>query len=46
MHMIGFFGKNTSYIPGDNGSSFNIPIRIKISVLTNTILIETSVIFV
>ena len=43
MHMIGFFGKNRSYIPGDNGSSLNILITIKISALTNKILIETSV---
>ena len=46
MHMIGFFGKNRSYIPGDNGSSLNMLITIKISALTNTVLIETSVLFV
>ena len=37
------FRKNTSYIPVDNGSSLNITIRIKIIVLTNRTLIETSV---
>ena len=40
------FRKNTSYIPGDNGSSLNITIRMKIIALTNITLIETSVIFV
>ena len=44
--MIGFFEKNASYIPGDNGSSLNILITIKISALTKIILIETSVPFV
>ena len=46
MHMIGFFGKNRSYIPGGNGSSLNIPITIEIVALTNITVIETSVIFV
>jgi hypothetical protein len=32
-----------SKIPGDNGSSLNIPITLKIIALTNIILIETSV---
>jgi hypothetical protein len=41
--MIGYFRKNTSKIPGDNGSSLNIPITIKIIALTNITLIETSV---
>ena len=44
--MIGFFEKNRSYIPVDNGSSLNITIRIKIIALTNITLIEISVIFV
>ena len=37
------FLKNTSYIPGDNGSSLNIPITIKIIALANKTVIETSV---
>jgi hypothetical protein len=37
------FLKMTSNIPVDNGSSLNIPITIKITVLTNITLIETSV---
>ena len=37
------FRKNTSYIPSDNGSSFNIPITIKIIALSNITVIETSV---
>ena len=43
MHMIGFFEKNTSYIPGDNGSSLNIPITIKFIALPNIAVIETPV---
>ena len=38
-----FFRKNTSYIPGDNGSSLNIPITIKIIALTNRTIIKTTV---
>ena len=41
--MIGFFKKNTSYIPVDNGSSLNVTISIRIIALTNITLIETSV---
>jgi hypothetical protein len=42
--MIEYFRKNMSNIPGDNGSSLNIPITIKIIALTNiTLIIETSV---
>jgi hypothetical protein len=41
--MIGFFRKNMSKIPGDNGSSLNITITLKINVLANITLIETSV---
>jgi hypothetical protein len=41
--MIQYFRKKTSNIPVDNGSSLNIPITIKIIVLTNRTLIETSV---
>jgi hypothetical protein len=41
--MIGFFGKKTSNIPIDNGSSLNIPITIKIITLTNIRIIDTSV---
>ena len=37
------FQKNTSYIPGDNGSSLNVPITIKFIALTNITVIETSV---
>jgi hypothetical protein len=40
--MIGYFRKNMSKIPVDNGSSLNIPITIKIIALTNITLIETS----
>ena len=46
MHMIGFFEKNTSNTPVDNGSSLNITIRMKSIALTNITIIETSVIFV
>jgi hypothetical protein len=46
-HMIRYFQRNMSNIPGDNGSSLNIPIRIKIIALTNiTLIIETSVLAV
>jgi hypothetical protein len=38
--------KNMSKIPGDNGSSRNITITIKIIALTNITLIETSVLVV
>jgi hypothetical protein len=38
--------KNMSKIPGENGSSLNITITIKIIVLTNITLIETSVLVV
>jgi hypothetical protein len=37
--MIGYFRKNMSKIRGDNGSSLNIPITIKIIALTNITLI-------
>jgi hypothetical protein len=37
--MIGLFGKKTSNIPVDNGSSLNIPITIKIIALTNLTLV-------
>ena len=37
------FEKNTSNIPGDNGSSLNVLITIKIIALANIIVIETSV---
>ena len=37
------FRKNTSYIPGDNGSSLNVPITMKIIALPNIIVIEISV---
>jgi hypothetical protein len=41
--MIQYFRKKTSNIPGDNGSSLNIPITIKIIAFTNiTLIIETS----
>jgi hypothetical protein len=42
-HMIEYFRKNMSKIPGDNGSSLNKLIKIKIIALTNITLIETSV---
>jgi hypothetical protein len=45
-HMIEYFRKNMSKIPGDNGSSLNITITIKIIALTNITLIETSVLAV
>jgi hypothetical protein len=38
--MIGNFRKNTSKIPVDNGSSFNIPITIKIDTITNIKIID------
>jgi hypothetical protein len=41
--MIGYFQKNTSKITGDNGSSLNKLIILKINVLANIALIETSV---
>jgi hypothetical protein len=41
--MIGYFRKNMSNIPVDNGSSLNIPITVKIIALTNISLIDTSV---
>jgi hypothetical protein len=44
--MIGYFRKNMSNIPGDNGSSLNILITQKIIALTNLTLIETSVLAV
>jgi hypothetical protein len=44
--MIGYFRKNMSKIPGDNRSSLNITITIKIIALTNITLIETSVLAV
>ena len=37
------FRKNTSYIPGDNGSSLNITIPIKIIALTNISIIKRTV---
>jgi hypothetical protein len=45
-HMIEYFRKNMSNIPGDNGSSLNVTITIKIIALTNVTLIETSVLAV
>jgi hypothetical protein len=44
--MIGFSGKKTSNIPVDNGSSLNIPVKIKIIALSNITLIETYVLVV
>jgi hypothetical protein len=41
--MIKYLRKNMYNIPGDNGSSLNIPITVKIIALTNIRLIETSV---
>jgi hypothetical protein len=41
--MIGYFWKNMSKIPDDNGSSLNKLITLKINVLANITLIETSV---
>jgi hypothetical protein len=41
--MIGYFRKNMSKIPDDNGSSLNELITLKIIALTNITLIETSV---
>jgi hypothetical protein len=41
--MIGYFRNNTSKIPGDNGSSLNKLIALKIIALTNITLIETYV---
>jgi hypothetical protein len=38
-----YFRKNTSKIPGDNGSSLNKLITLKIIALTNITLIEKSV---
>jgi hypothetical protein len=38
-----FLKKNMSNIPGDNGSSLNILITVKIIALTHITLIETSV---
>jgi hypothetical protein len=44
--MIRYFKEKMSNIPGDNGSSLNITITIKIIALTNITLIETSVLAV
>jgi hypothetical protein len=45
--MIGFFKEqNTSKIPGDNWSSLNKLITIKIVALTNITQIETSILVV
>jgi hypothetical protein len=44
--MIGYFRKNMSNIPVDNGSSLNILITLKIIALANITLIETSVLAV
>jgi hypothetical protein len=41
--MIGYFRKNRSNIPGDNGSSLNIPITKIINVLANITITKTSV---
>jgi hypothetical protein len=41
--MIGYFRKNMTKIPVDNGSSLNITITLKIIALANITLIETSV---
>jgi hypothetical protein len=42
-HIIQFLKKNMSKIPGDNGSSLSKLIAMKIIVLNNIKLIETSV---
>jgi hypothetical protein len=44
--MIGYFRKNMSKIPGDNGSSINIPIAIKINILANINITKASVLVV
>jgi hypothetical protein len=44
--MIGYFRKNMSKIPGDNGSFLNKLITIKIIALTSITLIEISVLAV
>jgi hypothetical protein len=44
--MIGYFRRNMSKIPGDNGSSLNITITLKVIALTNITLIETFVLVV
>jgi hypothetical protein len=45
--MIGYFWKNTSKIPVDNGSSLNIPPITKIiNALTNITLVDNTVLFV
>ena len=44
MHMIGFFGKNRSNMLVDNESSLNVLITIQIIALTNTTIVETSVV--
>jgi hypothetical protein len=44
--MIQYFRKNMSKTPGDDGSSLNKVITIKIIALTNVTLIETSVLAV
>jgi hypothetical protein len=44
--MIQYFRKKTSNIPVDNGSSLNIPITVKIIVLTDITLIDTSLLVV
>jgi hypothetical protein len=42
--MVGFFKEqNTFKIPGDNGSSLNVTIPIKMNTLTNITIIKTSV---
>jgi hypothetical protein len=44
--MIGYFRKNMSNIPGDNGSSLNILITLKINVLAKITVTKTSVLAV
>jgi hypothetical protein len=41
--MIGYFQKNMSKIPGDNGSSLNKLIALKINILANITITKTSV---
>jgi hypothetical protein len=44
--MSGYFQKNMSKIPGDNGSSLNKQITLKINVLANITITKTSVLVV
>jgi hypothetical protein len=45
-HMIEYFWKNMSKIPGENGSSLNKQITLKINVLANITITKTSVLVV